>query len=183
MNNIEVNFPNDSLLLVQLQQSNKQAFDVLYKKYWPQVYSNAYDRLRDSDQAKEIVQEIFVNIWIRRENPIINFQAYLSGAVRNEVLKLAFKQKNNVPFLELGHEIIANQGQADSNIEYQEFYKAYEAVLKTIPPKKQMIFRLRFHEDLSTKEIADQLGITRKTVQNQLGRAIEQLRLKIRSLF
>jgi RNA polymerase sigma-70 factor (ECF subfamily) len=83
----------------------------------------------------------------------------------------------------MGHEIIANHGQADSNIEYQEFYKAYEAVLKTISPKKQLIFRLRFHEDLSTKVIADQLGITRKTVQNQLGRAIEQLRLKIRLLF
>jgi RNA polymerase sigma-70 factor (ECF subfamily) len=183
MNNIEVNLPSDALLLIQLQQGNKQAFNILYKKYWAQVYSNAYNRLRDSDQAKEIVQEIFVNIWIRRENPIMNFQAYLIGAVRNEVFKLASKQKNTVPFIEMGHEIIANHGQADSNIEYQEFYKAYEAVLKTIPPKKQMIFRLRFHEDLSTKEIADQLGITRKTVQNQLGRAIEQLRLKIRFLF
>lgn len=168
---------DDRILLLQLQEGKRAAFNILYNKYWEQTYSNAYKRLRDEDQAKDIVQEIFVSIWVNRHSPINNLPAYLSISVRNQVFKLAAKSKNLTPFLDILDNIPAQNEKADSNILWQEFYRSYEAILLKLPPKRQQIFRLRFHDDIPTKTIASQMRISRKTVQNQLGKAIEQLRV------
>ncbi len=98
MNLLSTDHTNDTLLLIQIQQGNKRAFNVLYEKYWEQAYLNAYKRLKDDDQARDIVQEIFVAIWLRREIIIDNFPAYISVAIRNKVFKLAEKQKKFHPF-------------------------------------------------------------------------------------
>lgn len=168
---------DDSTLFADILKGNKQAFSILYERYWDIAYSAAYKRLKDEDQAKDIVQEIFVNIWLKKDAIIENFPAYLSVAVRNRVFKLAEKQKNNSPFFDWIENIPELHSEADSNLLYQEFYAAYESLIDTLPPKRQMIFRLRYHEDLSTQAIADQMGISRKTVQNQLGKAVDQLRI------
>lgn len=177
MENINPELHSDGLLLLQLQQGEKSAFDILYNKYWEQAYSNAYKRLGDAEQAKDIVQEIFVSIWVNRQNPINNLPAYLSISVRNQVFKLIAKNKNMSPYLDIFENISSNNDKADSNLLWQEFYRTYEAILLKLPPKRQQIFRLRFHDDMPTKTIADELQISRKTVQNQLGKAIEQLRM------
>lgn len=169
--------PKDSQLLVQVRQGNKEAFNFLYERYWEQTYSNAYKRLKDADQSKDIVQEIFVNIWVNRERVIENLPAYLNVAVRNQVFKLARKDKNRTHFLDTIQEIPDPGQDADANICSKEFFKAYELILAKLPPKRQLIFRLRFHDDQPTKCIADHMEISRKTVQNQLGKAIEQLRI------
>jgi len=168
---------DDRFLLLELQEGKRTAFNILYNKYWEQAYSNAYKRLKDEDQSKDIVQDIFVSIWVNRHNPISNFPAYLSTSVRNQVFKLAAKNKNLTPYLDVFENIPDEHDRADSNILWQEFYSAYERLLLTLPPKRQQIFRLRFHNDVPTKAIAAQMQISRKTVQNQLGKAIEQLRV------
>ncbi|HQT23940.1 MAG: hypothetical protein B7X86_10150 [Sphingobacteriales bacterium 17-39-43] len=177
MENINPEVQDDRILLLQLQEGKRTAFNILYNKYWEQTYSNAYKRLRDEDQAKDIVQEIFVSIWVNRHSPINNLPAYLSISVRNQVFKLAAKSKNLTPYLEVFDNIPAQNEKADSNLLWQEFYRSYEKLLLTLPPKRQQIFRLRFHDDIPTKTIASQMRISRKTVQNQLGKAIEQLRV------
>jgi RNA polymerase sigma factor (sigma-70 family) len=174
---INTEVQEDRLLLLQLQEGKRTAFNILYSKYWEQAYSNAYKRLKDEDQAKDIVQEIFVSIWVNRHNPISNLPAYLSISVRNQVFKLAAKNKNLTPYLDVFENITDQHYKADSNILWQEFYSAYERLLLTLPPKRQQIFRLRFHDDIPTKAIAAQMQISRKTVQNQLGKAIEHLRV------
>lgn len=171
----------DKLLLLQVQQGNKGAFNLLYDKYWAQAYSSAYKRLGDSEQAKDIVQDIFISIWLKRDTLIENLPAYLNIAVRNRVFKLAEKNKNLTPLFEKLNTIPALHQNADSNIHYQEFCEGYEVLLSKLPPKRQMIFKLRFQEDFTTKAIADQMGITRKTVQNQLGKAIEHLKIVLLS--
>lgn len=177
MENRNPELQNDGLLLHQLQQGEKSAFNALYNKYWDQAYSNAYKRLGDAEQSKDIVQEIFVSIWVNRQNPIVNLPAYLSIAVRNQVFKLTAKNKNLSPYSEVFENMVSTDEKADSNLLWQEFYSSYEKVLLKLPPKRQQIFRLRFHDDIPTKTIANQLQISRKTVQNQLGKAIEQLRV------
>jgi RNA polymerase sigma factor (sigma-70 family) len=179
MENINLELENDGLLLLRLQQGNRSAFNVLFNKYWEQTYSNAYKRLGDPEQSKDIVQEIFASIWINRQNPINNLPAYLSTSVRNQVFKLAAKNKNLTPFFDFLDNIPAQNENADSNILWKEFYRSYESLLSKLPPKRQQIFRLRFHDDVPTKTIASQMQISRKTVQNQLGKAIEQLRITL----
>ena len=183
MNSTEADNTSDSLLLLQIEQGSPSAFDALYEKYWAKAYSNAYKRLKDTDQAKDIVQDIFINIWLRKETHIDNFPAYVKTAIRNRVFKLAEKQKMTCHFLDKLQNISSTDLNADAEIRREEFYSAYENLVATLPPKRQIIFRLRFQEDLTTKAIADQLDLTRKTVQNQLGKAIEQLRVSLLHLF
>jgi RNA polymerase sigma-70 factor (family 1) len=177
MNQAPADVFTDASLLLKIEQGDKEAFNILYEKYWAQTYSTAYKRLKNEDEAKDIVQEIFANIWIRRGTIIENFPAYLNTSVRNRIYKLVESQKSVSPFFDILTNISSPNQNADGNVLWQEFYKAYEGHLSNLPPKRQQIFRMRFHDDLSTKTIADEVGISRKTVQNQLGKAIEQLRL------
>ena len=176
----ESNHTDDVLLLQQIEQGSKHAFNLLYEKHWEKAYTDAYKRLKDSDQAKDIVQEVFTHIWLKKESlHINNLPAYLNVAIRNKVFKLVEKQKVIQPFFDILENMPANYLQADDNLLWKEFLISYEALLNALPPKRQIIFRLHFQNDLPTKDIATQLGITRKTVQNQLGKAIEKLKVSL----
>lgn len=175
---------SDILLLQQIEQGSTCAFDILYEKHWQQAYSSAYKRLKNHDDAKDVVQEIFTYIWIKRETiHIENFPAYLNVAVRNKVLKVVAKQKATQPFFDILENILEESSNANSNLLWKEFVKSYESLLQSLPPKRQQIFRLRYNEDLRTKDIAEQLGITTKTVQNQLGKAVATLKISLMRIF
>ncbi len=176
MDKTEAALNHDTLLLSHLRQGSEAALDRLYEKYWEKAFSQAYKRLKDEDQAKDVVQEVFVRIWFNRETVIDNFPAYLSVCVKNQVLKLIAESDRTSPLLDRLDEL-PSAFSADAKFKTKEFDKIYESVVATLPPKRQRIFRLHFHEDLTTKAIAEQMGITRKTVQNQLGKAIQQLRM------
>ena len=182
MENTNSNGKDDRLLL-EIKKGNKEAFSKLYDKYWQQAYSKAYIRLGNSDQAKDVVQDVFLNIWVRREHSIGNFPAYLHVAVRNQVLKIIAKEKKKHPFLDMLQVMHEDGHQPDRNLLWKEFYKSYKSQIETLPPKRQKIFRLHFHKDLTTKKISTELGISRKTVQNQLGKAVAQLRTSLMHLF
>lgn len=180
MNQDVQNQISDILLLQQMEQGSTRSFDVLFEKYWQQAYSDAYKRLKSHDDAKDIVQEVFTHIWINRQTTHIeNLPAYLHVAIRNRVLRFISKQKTTHSFFEILDTIAEKNSCADSPLLWKEFMKAYEQLLQALPPKRQMIFRLRYEENLSTKSISDQMRISRKTVQNQLGKAVETLRLSL----
>jgi len=180
MKPIVSNCTDDVLLLEQIEQGNKHAFNLLFEKHWGKAYTEAYKRLKDPDQAKDIVQEVFTHIWLKRESlHINNLPAYLNIAIRNKVFKLVEKQKIIHPFFEILEDMPATHLRADDSLLWKEFLISYEALLNALPPKRQIIFRLHFQNDLPTKDIATQLGITRKTVQNQLGKAIEKLKVSL----
>ena len=174
---------DDSLLIGQVRSGNKKAFDILFNKYWEGSVNIAYKRTKDLDTAKDIVQEIFTQIWINREKPIENLPAYLSVAIRNRVIKFFVKQKPIHPFFDALDNISEMNSCADMQLIWKELLQSYEDLLETLPPKRRDIFRLRMQEGLPTKAIASQLGIARKTVQNQLGKAIETLKISLIRLF
>lgn len=180
----ESNQDTDTLLLQLLEEGDLRAFDALFEKYWQKTYSEAYKRIKNHDEAKDIVQDIFTHIWFNRKTiRIQNLPAYLNVAVRNKVLKLLAKQKVTHPFFDILENIPEETVGADSGLLWKEFCKSYDALIQTLPPKRQQIFRLRFQEDLRTREIAAQLEITVKTVQNQLGKAIDTLRGLLMRIF
>lgn len=183
MEHTNSNCNEDRLLLMQMEKGNKGAFSKLYDKYWQQAYSKAYIRLGNSDKAKDVVQDVFLNIWVRREHSIGNFPAYLHVAIRNQVLKIIAKDKKKYPFLDKLKFMHEEGSQPDRNLLWKEFYKSYKSQIEKLPPKRQKIFRLHFHEDLTTKRISTELGVSRKTVQNQLGKAVAQLRTSLMHLF
>ena len=172
---------DDAHLLLLLGEGSKPAFDALYNKYWKQVYNTAYKRLNDTERAQDIAQDVFVQLWTRgSKSPIDNLPAYLLVAARNGVFKYMEKEAKYAALPDGAEELESPLGRADANMLHDEFLKAFNELINTLPPQQQMIFNLRFNEGLSSQQIADQLQISPKTVRNQMGRALATLR---KSLF
>jgi RNA polymerase sigma-70 factor (family 1) len=170
----------DKLLLLKLKEGNEWAFDALYEKYWRGLYAAAFKRMDDPDQAKDITQDVFLQLWLKREEAHIeNLPAYLFTAVKNKVFNWLEKERKYTPVSELLLLLETSHDPADARLLKSEFIKTYEALINTLTLSQQRIFRLRYQEELSTNEIATQLDISRKTVQNQLGKAVAQLRASL----
>ncbi len=170
----------DKLLLLKLKEGNEWAFDALYEKYWRGLYAAAFKRLDDPDQAKDITQDVFLQLWLKREETHIeNLSAYLFTAVKNKVFNWLEKERKYTPVSELLLLLETSHDTADARLLKTEFVQTYEALINTLTLSQQQIFRLRYQEELSTSEIAEQLDISRKTVQNQLGKAVAQLRASL----
>jgi RNA polymerase sigma-70 factor (ECF subfamily) len=170
----------DKLLLLKLKEGCTDAFDTLYEKYWKQIYNAAFKRLQDPAQAKDITQDVFLQLWLKRqENNIDNLPAYLFTATKNKVFNWMEKERRFTPVPELLLQLKISRDQTDAELLRKEFMQAYEALIDTLTQSQQQIFRMRYQQDLSTSEIAELLDISRKTVQNQLGKAVAQLRASL----
>ncbi|MGV3547310.1 MAG: RNA polymerase sigma factor [Pedobacter sp.] len=168
---------DDQYLLAQMKGDDESAFHLLYDRYWEQVYNAAYKRLKDADYAKDITQDIFLQLWSRRKELQIAFvPSYLYMSVRNNVFKWMEKEQRFTTIPDLLACLEQRSDRADVELLRKEFMAKYEAMVNSLPAAQQTIFKLRFHDDLSTKEIAEKLNISRKTVQNQLGKSVGQLR-------
>ena len=174
----------DALLLQQFSEGNKSAFNILYDKYWKQVFDAAYKRLNDVDSSQDIAQEVFTQLWIRgSQTKIENLPAYLYVAARNTVFKFLEKQGRYTSIPELVNQIEDPLDRADADIIFTEFLKAFNALTDALPPQQRIIFKMRFEEDLSSQQIADRLLISPKTVRNQLGKALATLRTSLLLLY
>lgn len=167
----------DHELLFLVRKSDRTAFTELYERHWDTVYSQAFRKLKDGDVAKDITQEVFIYLWAHRETNLIgNLEAYLFSCVRNNIFRLLKKESRFICISDLVMEARACCSEADALILQKELVNSYELLIKSMAPAQKLIYEMRFHEDLSTLEIAQQLNISRKTVQNQLTRALTLLR-------
>lgn len=175
----------DRLLLQKLREGCVESFNILYDKYWHVVYSGALKRLKDHDQVQDITQDIFAYLWLKKEElQIDNLPAYLHVSVRNRVLNVFEKERRYIPIGELLYDGVHLQSNhADALALQNEFLKIYEALVGSLPDQRKKIFRRYYEEGLSTEEIASQLSLSRKTVQNQLGRAASFLRTRLSQIF
>ncbi|HMI01043.1 MAG TPA: sigma-70 family RNA polymerase sigma factor [Pedobacter sp.] len=170
----------DEQLLTQLREGDKSAFDKIYLKYWKVVLGATYKRVKDMDKSEDIAQDIFTRLWIRRdENNIKNLRGYLLTAVRNGFFTLMTKENRFISIDEISAELQADASGADGNLLFKELMNAYEAMIEDLPNQQKAIFRMRYQQELSTDEIAQQLELSPKTVRNHLGRAINTLRTAI----
>lgn len=167
----------DQDLLLRLKADDSAAFDLIYERYWGLTYAAAFKRIPDKDTVSDIVQDIFLQLWMRRAELVIdNLAGYLYVAVRNRVLKSLSMSDRFVPVPDLMDQLLQADEQADADIIRKEFIVHYESLVVKLSKAQQEIFKLRFDEDLSTIQIAERLNIKRKTVQNQLGKSVAQIR-------
>lgn len=175
----------DRLLLQKLREGCVESFNILYDKYWHVVYNGALKRLKDHAQVQDITQDIFAYLWLKKEElQIDNLPAYLHVSVRNRVLNIFEKERRYIPIGELLYNGVHLQSNhADALALQNEFLKIYEALVGSLPDQRKKIFKRYYEEGLSTEEIARQLSLSRKTVQNQLGRAASFLRTRLSQIF
>lgn len=170
----------DQDLLVLMSDNDSLAFEELWNRYWEQGYNAAYKRLKDEELSRDLIQDLFIDLWTRRDNLVVNnISAYLNTAIRYKVYKILSKTQTNIPFYETLNTVVSTAVGADNLVVEKELQQLAEAWLDTLPAKRKEIFLLYYRENLSTKEIAERLQISQKTVQNQLGVATNALRKRV----
>jgi RNA polymerase sigma-70 factor (family 1) len=164
-------------LVILLQSGEREAFTAIYERYWKHLYDIAYKRLGDRDRTEDVLQDVFARLWTRREEAKIeNLGAYLATAVRYEVIRSINRNKSALQFFQPFEETLQELESPDARLLTREMMAAVYAYADTLPEKRRRIFLLHVQDKLSTREIAETVGVTQKTVQNQLGTALQGLK-------
>lgn len=172
---------SDKELAQQLLQGEQGAFKELYNRYWQSLFNAVYKRLKDKALAKDIVQDVFLDLWNRRQNHLIaDPKAFLHTEVRFQVYKKVSRLPPESAFFEAWDKF--STVTSDAILREKELLELLEAWMNTLPEKRRTVFILHYLEDLSTLEVSQQLNISLKTVQNQAGRAMQSLKLRLQQL-
>lgn len=164
-------FLNDAEILRGLNNHDQAVFEWLYRMYWQRLYDFAYVKTHDSNISEEIVQELFITLWEKRETlQISNFQSYLFTSVRNRVIDF-YRQK---VFDEL--ESIEDTVASDYPLFLEELEKALNDAISQLPPKTQEIFRLNRFEGQTTRQISEQLQLSERTIEYHITKALRTLK-------
>lgn len=169
---------NLKLLVNRFINSDRRAYAQLFDYYWEGMYVHAFSLVQSNDIAKDIVQEIWIDLWNRRASlNDANFEAYLHKAVRNNCFKHFRSNKFNKTQL---HVIDALGIFQKSKIEEEHELCAMESSVKKVmgklPKRCKQIFELSRYDRIPNEQIAHQLGISKRTVENQLTIALKALR-------
>lgn len=168
-------------LFEDIKASDQKAFKVLYNRLWDKLYTKACAILRDQNKAKDILQEVWIDIWQRRkEIENNNIEAYVVTAVKFKIYN-TFRNtpKNDVlidEFLDYINSNIVFSNPTEENILLEETRNHLEKSINNLPDKCQSVFKLSRYDNLKNKEIADKLNISQRTVETHISNALKILR-------
>ncbi|MFK7906286.1 MAG: RNA polymerase sigma factor [Chitinophagales bacterium] len=168
----------DKELLTRLQSSDEKAYRLLFDRYYEKMVITALQITKDSNIAKDAAQEVFLALWKNRERTQIkqSLSAYLKRGVINRSLNIIKSRK-----LHMGNTVpdavaLPIPSKGDQLLEFQDLQKKVHQAIDELPDRCREVFVLCRFEELSHKEIAAQLNISTKTVENQMTKALKYLR-------
>jgi len=168
------------LIKLMREKDDKQAFELLYNKYWDELYKVALVKLHDDEQAGDIVQDLFVAIWVKRGelNINTNVDLYLFRALKNRITNF-YKRKYLAEdkLNQLAKNLPGSTApEAESNCSYKEVESIINEELERMPDKMKEVFLLSRDEQLSSKKISEMLSLSDQTVRNQISKAIKRIK-------
>lgn len=160
-------------------------FDLLYKEHAATLLHIAIRKLGDKDQAMDVVQDIFVDLWQRKSMITITSEPrhYLVSALYHKIFqhfrKVGVKEKHIAHFTllqKVDHEHLEEEGLKESR---ESVIQHIDHSVTQMPPRMRTIFQLKYYQSYSNQEIASLLGISNQTVKNQLCRSLDQVRKEL----
>lgn len=177
---------NDEYLLSLLQKGNRRAFTEIYNRYWKKLFTVAANKLHNLADAEELVQDIFLDIWNRRETLSItsSLSAYLAVAVKYKVIDRMAKKAQQIRYRNYAAQHLSVAASPiEDLLNFEELQVRLQKATADLPAKCRLVFELSRNHDFSQKQIAAELGIAEKTVESHLGKALRTLRISLGSLF
>ncbi|GAB3420595.1 RNA polymerase sigma factor [Niabella aquatica] len=169
---------SDEHLIHLLQSGNRDAFSEIYSRYSSLLYNYAYNILENEDECMDAVQDIFVWLWINRQKLQVScLKAYLLAAVKYKLVRVIRTSKRRSEIL--SRRAVVPDAFIDDSVEVKELKAVINDFVKTLPQRAREIYLLSREQQLSNKEIAVQLGITEKTVENQMTLTLKKLKLHL----
>lgn len=167
-----------------MQNDDRQAFTTIYHRYWKLLFSIAVNKLHTVEDAEEIVQDIFASLWIRRADITIevSLKAWLAGSVKLKIytrLAQKYRERELAQQFPVSPDVI----QPSTDLELKDLQTRIDLATAQLPERCRLVYQLSREKGLSHKDIATQLDISEKTVENQITRALKGIRSAIRSSF
>lgn len=173
---------DDERLLTLLKSGDGAALEEIYKRYSETVFLAAFRKVRSKEVAEELVQNIFISLWAKREQAqIAKLEAYLHTAVRYQVIdyiRSKILRERYSQFAREQHSL--DETASESRLLLQELSIAIDNTIKKLPQKTQEIFRLSRYEHRSVKEIAQYMNLSEKAVQYHVTQSLKFMRLHLR---
>ncbi|MFZ2899704.1 MAG: RNA polymerase sigma-70 factor [Saprospiraceae bacterium] len=172
---------DDYDLLRRLSDDDEAAMEVLFKRHYSLVSYSIYNLVKDPRTTEDLAQEVFMEIWKRRDSLVINtsLKAYLRRSAVNKTLNY-LRDKKNWKNEELSEIQLNLSSEPGKTLEATELEKIIGQAIEQLPERCQLIFKLSRVEEKSYQEIADELNISVKTVENQIVKALRMLRDALR---
>lgn len=161
---------------------DEAAFEEMFKTHYRKLFAYAITIVKDEVIAEEVVQQVFFKIWERKGRVDIqtSITAYLYRSVYNDCLNHLKHQKVKAAFQAHTVHVLKNESaSAVSKVQLSELQEKLDTALKELPEQCRTIFQMSRFEELKYQEIADRLGLSVKTVENQMGKALKILRIKL----
>lgn len=169
----------DSNIFWKVKNGDEEAFNIIYHSFYSQLCFFCDSYVKDMDLSRSLVQQVYVDIWIKREKIRISnsIKSYLYNAVKNKAIDHLRQLKNNLP---ISPEIENLQSLPfKDHVQESETLGQINQAINALPYKCREIFLLCKFEGLKYKEIAQKLNISIKTVEMQMGIALKKLRNKL----
>lgn len=174
---------SDQELAGLLKKDDIAAFEAIYNRYWARLYSAAYKRVPSREACQEIVQDLFTSFWLGRKSLILrsSLGAYLFTAVRYKVLTHIEKEMVRRNYRQgLPEPALLTDNSTEDIVLVNDLHHHLEEELGHLPGKCRQVFELSRMEQKSNREIANELNISEKTVENHITKALRILRTSLR---
>ncbi len=172
----------ESSLLAAIVAGDFKAFGDLYEKYHRTLYAFALNLSKNSHEAEELVQSVFVSVWETRKNidPAKSFHAYLFSIARNRFYNILRKRITESCYVDyMLHQENQTDNELEKRVEDNEINEIIHKLIQQVPKRRQEIFRMNRDENFSYKQIAEKLQISENTVDTQIRNVLNFLRKEL----
>jgi len=169
-------------VLELLRESDRNAFNALFRQYSARLYYFAYGYLKSPEEAEEIVQDTFIRIWEKRESidTAYSFDGFIFTVAHNMILNRIRKIRNeNTCKAIFAREAVSLQNATEQAVLTAELQRVQEEALVELPPKRKIIYQMIREDGMTYKQVAEKLNISVKTVETQMTEALKHFRAKL----
>ncbi len=173
---------DDPQLIAYLKNGNRAALDEIYQRNSDFLFRYAYKRLADPEDAPDLIQDLFLKLWTKKEEVIIegSLRGYLTQCLKNLLIDQFRHSKVKNEFVQYTNQKRDYSNITEDQLNYLDFKNNLQFSISHLPSKMQEIFILRKLQELSIKEIALKLNISTQTVKNQVGTAVLRLKASLK---
>ena len=173
---------NDEELMEEIKAGNMLAFDELYRKYSRRLHKFSYSMLKSTEDAENIIQDVFLNLWLNRDkvDKSSSVRYYIFTIAYNSaisVIRKRIKDSNYIDYVKTLKDMV--QESVDLQVEYRELDEKLNKIIETLPARQKEVYLLSRVEGLKYSEIAERLDISLNTVENHLSRALNHIRRRL----
>lgn len=173
----------DSQLVLRLQGEGRSAFTIIFRKYYNDLVRYAFSLIQDVSQSEEIAQEVFVKLWENRDKTLVHgsLKSYLLSAVHNRSIDFMRHHEVTGRYTAFAlAEALDSQNNIEAYVLHSDLRSHYNKALDKLPRVYSQVFIMNRNEALTYAEIAEKLGVSVRTVEVRMGKALSLLRSELK---